>query len=44
MRADASLQLLIQPWICAPGTYYGLVDQGSGEYEVCPTLLYIASI
>ena len=33
-----SLQLLIQPWICAPGTHYGWVDRGSVEYKVCPTL------
>ena len=31
----SSLQLLIQPWICAPGTHYGWVDQGSVEYKVC---------
>ena len=30
-----SLQLLIQPWICTPGTHYGWVDQGSVEYDVC---------
>ena len=36
-----SLQLLIQPWICAPGTHYGWVDRGSVEYEVYPTLLHI---
>ena len=41
--AYGSLQLLIQPWICAPGTHYGWVDQGSVEYEVCPTLLHMAS-
>ena len=39
-----SLQLLIQPWICAPGTQYGWVDRGSVEYEVCPTLLHMANI
>ena len=38
-----SLQLLIQPWICAPSTHYGWVNQGSVEYEVCPTLLHMAS-
>ena len=27
-RRQCSLQLLIQPWICAPGTHYGWVDQG----------------
>ena len=40
---QCSLQLLIQPWICAPGTHYGWVDRGSVEYEVCPTLLHMAS-
>ena len=29
--------------ICAPGTHYGYVNQGSLEYEVCPTLLHMAS-
>ena len=33
----------IQPWICAPGIRYCWVDQGSVEYEVCPTLLHMAS-
>ena len=41
--AYGSLQLPIQPWICAPGTHYGWVDQGSVEYEVCLTLLHMAS-
>ena len=40
---DSSLQLLIQPWSCAPGTHYGWVDWGSVEYEVCPTLLHVNS-
>ena len=40
---QCSLQLSIQPWICAPGTHYGWVDRGSVEYEVCPTLLRMAS-
>ena len=32
---QCSLQpALIQPWICASGTHYGWVDQGSVEYEV----------
>ena len=35
------MQLLIQPWICAPGTHYGLVDRSSVEYEVYPTLLHM---
>ena len=38
-----SLQLLIQPWICAPGTHNCWVDQGSVEYEVFPTLLHTTS-
>ena len=41
--AYGSLQLSIQPWICAPGTHYGWVDPGRVEYEVCLTLLHIAS-
>ena len=32
----------MQPWICA-GTHYGWVDRGSVEYEVCSTLLHMAS-
>ena len=40
---QCSLQLLIQPWICAPGTHYSWVDQGSVEYEVCSTLPHMAS-
>ena len=40
---QCSLQLLIQPWICAPGTPYGWVDRGSVEYEVCLTLLHMTS-
>ena len=41
--AHSSLQLLIQLWFCAPGTHYGLVDRGSVEYKVCPTLVHMAS-
>ena len=41
---QCSVQLLIQPWICAPGTHYGWVDRGSAEHEVCPILLHMASI
>ena len=41
--AHSSLQLLIQPWVCAPGTHYGCVGQGSVEYEVCLTFLHMAS-
>ena len=40
---QCSLQLLIQAWICAPGTHYGWVDRGSVEYEIYPTLLHMAS-
>ena len=40
----SSLQLLIQSWICAPGTHYSWVDRDSVEYKVCPTLLHMASI
>ena len=40
---QCSLQLLIQPWIYAPGTHYGWVDLGSAECEVYPTLLHMAS-
>ena len=43
MGAYGSLQLSIQPWICAPGTHYRSVDRGSVEYEVCPTILHMAS-
>ena len=35
---QCSLQLLIQPWIRAPGSHCGWVDQGSVEYKVCPTI------
>ena len=41
--AHSSLQLLTRPWICAPGTHYGWVDQDSVEYEVCLTLLHMAN-
>ena len=41
--AHSSLQLLVQPWTCAPGMYYGLMNRGNVEYEVCPTLLHMAS-
>ena len=43
MKEQFDVKVLIQPWICAPGTHYGWVDQGSVEYEVCPTLLHMAS-
>ena len=43
MGAYGSLQLSIQPWICAPGTHYSWVDRGSVEYEVRLTLLHMAS-
>ena len=32
--AHSSLQLLIQPWICAPGTHYDRMDRGSVQGEV----------
>ena len=38
-----SLQLLIQPWICVPGTHYGWVDRGSVEYEAYPSPLHMAN-
>ena len=41
--ADSSLQLLIQPWICTPGTHYSLVDRGCVEYEICPSVLHVTS-
>ena len=40
---QCSLQLLIRPRICAPGTHYGWVDWGSVEYGVCPILLYMSN-
>ena len=40
---QCNLQLLIQPWICGPGTHYVWVGQGSVEYDVCLTLLHMAS-
>ena len=40
---QCSLQPLIQPLICGPGTYYGWVDQGSVEYEVYATLPHMTS-
>ena len=40
---QCSLQLLIQPWICALGTHFGWVDGGSVEFEVCQTLRHMAS-
>ena len=40
---QCSLELLIQPWICAPGTHYCWADRGSVEYEACPTLLHMAN-
>ena len=41
---QCSLQLLIQPWICAPGTHYGWVDHGKVEYEVCSTHLHMPAL
>ena len=40
---QCSLQLLIQPWICAAGTHYSWVDPGSVEYKVCQTLLHVTN-
>ena len=40
---QCSLKLLLCPWIYAPGTHYGWVDRGKVGYEVCPTLLDMAS-
>ena len=45
---QCSMQLFIQPWICALGNHYGWgghgsVGHGSVEYEVCPTLLHMTS-
>ena len=40
---QCSLKLVIQPWICAPGSHYDWVDRGSVEYEVHPTLLHMGS-
>ena len=42
-ECQCSLQLLIQPWTCAPGTHYGWVDQGSVKDKVCSTLLHMTS-
>ena len=40
---QCSLQLLIQPWICALGTHYSWVDRCCVEYEACPTCLHRAN-
>ena len=40
---QCSLRLLIQPWICAPGTHYGWVDRGSEESEVSLILIHMTS-
>ena len=40
---QCNLQLLIQPWSCAPGTLYGWVGRGTVEYEVYLTLLHMPS-
>ena len=37
----SSLQLLIQPWISAPGTHYGWVGRDRAVHRVCPTLLHM---
>ena len=43
-RRQCSLQLLIPPCICAQGTHYSWVNQGSAhvQYKVCMTT-YMAS-
>ena len=38
-RRQCSLQLLIQCWLCGPGTHYSWVGRCSMEFEVCPTLV-----
>ena len=40
---QCSLQLLIQPCICAPDTHCSWVHRGSVGYKVCPTLLHMTS-
>ena len=40
---QCSLQILIHPWICAPGTHYGWVGRGNVEYKVCPILVNMTS-
>ena len=39
----SSLQLLIQSWICTPGTHYNWVDKGSVGYKAYPTLLHMTN-
>ena len=41
MGVYSNLQVLMQAWICAPGTHHGLVAQGSIEHY--PTLLHMTS-
>ena len=41
--SHSSLRLMIQTLTCAPGTHYPWMDRGSVEYEVCLTLLHMAS-
>ena len=36
------MQLLMQTWICAPGTEYSWVSHNSVECEICPTLLHMS--
>ena len=40
---QCSLQLFVEPLICAPSTHYGWLDQGSVEYKVCASLLHMIS-
>ena len=35
-RWKCSLQLLIQPWICAPGTHYGLGERSHSGIQSLP--------
>ena len=35
---QCSMQQLIQPWICTPGTHFGWMAQQSMECKVCQTL------
>ena len=40
---ECNLQVLIKPWICAPGANYSKVDKASAECKICPALLHITS-
>ena len=43
MERQCSVQVLIQPWVCALNAHYGWVDQSSVEYKVFPTILHMTS-